>query len=137
MLALATLVVVRLRSVPTHAAQKKVPACRAEGEVCTHLVGCCARLVCATSHINTNYGVCIPGDGDHLTVTDQLVVPAREGLTAELSVTLTDTEADAAAAAEIVATRADAAARLAQPQGREAGAAALEQHLEQQFTRSR
>jgi hypothetical protein len=64
---------------------------------------------CATSHINTNYGVCIPGDGDHLAVTHQLVVPPSDGLTAELGAALTDTEADAAAAAEIVDARAQAA----------------------------
>jgi hypothetical protein len=104
--ALATLALVR--PTPAHAAQVEVAACSAEGDVCTHLVGCCDGLVCATSMINTNYGVCIPGDGDHLAVTDQLVVPDSAGITAELGAALTDTEADAAAAAEILDARAEA-----------------------------
>jgi hypothetical protein len=65
-------------------------------------------LVRATSHINTTYGVCIPGEGDHLAVTDQLVVPDSAGLTAELAAALTETEADAAAAAENLEARTDA-----------------------------
>ena len=32
------------------------------GAVCTHRKGCCEGLVCATSHINPNYQVCIPGE---------------------------------------------------------------------------
>jgi hypothetical protein len=85
------------------ASQLEAPACGAEGAVCTHLVGCCAGLVCATSLINTNYGVCIPGDGGHLAVTDQLVVPESEGVTTELAAELTEAEAAAADGAELVA----------------------------------
>src|SRR4051812_24882550 len=56
-------------------AQQRRPSCGAEGEVCTPLVGCCAGLLCATSMINVNYGVCIPGEGEIAPVTRALVIP--------------------------------------------------------------
>ena len=56
------------------ATQLEVATCGTAGAVCTHLKGCCKGVVCATSHINPNYGVCIPGEGEHRAVTTQLVV---------------------------------------------------------------
>ncbi|MDF3043081.1 MAG: hypothetical protein K0Q71_5787, partial [Thermomicrobiales bacterium] len=61
--ALGALAAARLQ--PTQAAQLAVTTCGAAGAVCTHLKGCCEGLVCATSHINPNYGVCIAGEGEH------------------------------------------------------------------------
>ena len=64
-----------VRRQPTRAAtQLEVATCGAAGAVCTYLNGCREGVVCATSHINPNYGVCIPGEGEHRAVTTQLVV---------------------------------------------------------------
>ena len=70
--------------------------------------GCCSGLVCTTSHINPNYGVCIPGEGEHLTVTTQLVVPGDDAVVTTLTPELAETE-EAAAAAETVLTEQEAA----------------------------
>ena len=85
--------------------QLQVATCGAAGAVCTHLKGCCEGLVCATSHINPNYGVCIPGEGEHLAVTTQLVVPASDGVVAQLAAELAETEEAGAAAAEVLEAR--------------------------------
>ena len=93
-----------LKTRPAHAAtQLEVAACSAEGEVCTHLLGCCDALVCATSNINTNYGVCIPGEGEHVAVTTQLVVPEGDGVVALMAAELVDAEAAEAAALALIA----------------------------------
>jgi hypothetical protein len=39
------------------------PTCRNQGAVCTLLFGCCDGLTCATSAINTSFGICVPGEG--------------------------------------------------------------------------
>ncbi len=59
--------------------------CGAAGEVCTHLLGCCGGLTCATSSINVNYGVCIPGDGGTIAVGTSLISPFSEGVEQELA----------------------------------------------------
>jgi hypothetical protein len=60
---------------PTQAAsQLEGATCGAAGAVCTYLNGCREGVVCATSRINPNYRVCIPGEGEHRAVTTQLVV---------------------------------------------------------------
>jgi hypothetical protein len=87
------------------ATQLEVAACSAEGEVCTHLMGCCDGFFCATSHINTTYGVCIPGEGEHVAVTTQLVVPEGDGVVELLAAELVEAEADGAAAAEVMTAR--------------------------------
>ena len=93
-----------MRATPTQvASQIAVPACRAEGAVCTHLMGCCTGLVCATSHINTTYGVCIPGEGEHIAVTTHLVVPDADGVVTELAAGLVEAQAAAAAATALIA----------------------------------
>src|SRR3954451_14209616 len=63
---------------PLGQGQVRRPSCGAEGEVCTPLVGCCAGLLCATSMINVNYGVCIPGEGEIAPVTRALVIPGDQ-----------------------------------------------------------
>jgi hypothetical protein len=62
-------------------------------------------VVCATSHINPNYGVCIPGEGEHLAVTTQLVVPASDGVVAQLAAELAETEEAGAAAVDVLEAR--------------------------------
>src|SRR3954470_19301567 len=59
-------------------AQRAPLSCSAEAEVCTPLVGCCAGLLCATSMINVNYGICIPGEGEIAPVTRALVIPGDQ-----------------------------------------------------------
>jgi hypothetical protein len=101
--ALGALAAARLQ--PTQAAQSVLAGCGAAGAVCTHLKGCCEGLVCATSHINPNYGVCIAGEGEHLPVTTQLVVPGDEAVVTTLTAELAETEEDGAAAAEVIEAR--------------------------------
>ena len=99
--ALGALAAARLQ--PTQAAQLAVTTCGAAGAVCTHLKGCCEGLVCATSHINPNYGVCIAGEGEHLAVTTQLVVPGDDAVVTTLTAEQAETEE--AAAAEVIEAR--------------------------------
>jgi hypothetical protein len=95
-----------VRRQPTRAATPlEVATCGAAGAVCTHLKSCCEGLVCATSHINANYGVCIPGEGEHLAVTTQLVVPASAGVVEQL----------AAALAQVLGLHAPAGSEAAHP----------------------
>ena len=102
--ALGALAAARLQ--PTQAAaQLQMATCGAAGAVCTHLKGCCEGLVCATSHINPNYGVCIAGEGEHLAVTTQLVVPGDEAVVTTLTAELAETEEAGAAAAEVLEAR--------------------------------
>jgi len=105
--ALGALAAARLH--PNQAATlREVATCGAASAVCTMIKGCCSGLVCATSHINPNYGVCIPGEGEHLTVTTQLVVPGDDAIVTTLTAELAETE-EAAAAAETVLTEQEAA----------------------------
>src|SRR5215218_2587173 len=93
-------------SVPRHTrAQRQAPTCGAEGEVCTHLAGCCAGLVCATSMINTTYGICIPGEGDVAAVTRALVTPGDADMVAALGEELVDREEEAVLAEELLDER--------------------------------
>jgi hypothetical protein len=57
------------------AAQISQLACGVSGDVCTLLHGCCDGLTCATSRINTNYGVCVAGQGGTMAVTDSVIAP--------------------------------------------------------------
>jgi hypothetical protein len=87
-------------------AQLQSPTCSAEGEVCTHLAGCCAGLLCATSMINTNYGMCIPGEGDVAAVTRALVTPGDAAMVTQLGEELLDREEEAVIAADRLDERA-------------------------------
>jgi hypothetical protein len=92
--------------IPRHTrAQRQAPTCGAEGEVCTHLAGCCAGLVCATSMINTTYGICIPGEGDVAAVTRALVTPGDADMVAALGEELVDREEEAVLAEELLDQR--------------------------------
>src|SRR5215208_5720628 len=102
--ALGALTAARLH--PAHAAtQSEVAGCGAAGAVCTMIKGCCDGLVCATSMINPNYGVCISGEGEQVAVTSQLVVPASDGVMAQLAAELAETETDGATADQAVAAQ--------------------------------
>jgi hypothetical protein len=105
--ALASLgVLVAARLHPAQAAtQLEVAGCGAAGAVCTMIKGCCDGLVCATSMINPNYGVCISGEGDQVAVTSQLVVPQSDGAMAQLAAALAETETDGATAEQAVAAQ--------------------------------
>ncbi|MBA3449747.1 MAG: hypothetical protein H0T18_00890 [Chloroflexia bacterium] len=69
-----------VRRESTVANQLSPATCGASGEISTQLIGCCYGLVCATSSINVNYGVCIPGDGGSITVGPSLISPFGEGV---------------------------------------------------------
>ena len=93
---------------PSEAASQFQPAsCSAAGEVCTHLLGCCSGLVCGTSYINTNYGVCVTGEGDIAPVTSSLVTPGSEAMVTEVAAELAQL-----AAVESVDLQAERAAAL-------------------------
>jgi hypothetical protein len=87
------------------ASQLQPPSCSAQGAVCTMNHGCCDGLVCATSVINPNYGVCISGEGEQVAVTSQLVVPASDGVMAQLAAELAETATDGATADQAVAAQ--------------------------------
>src|SRR5215217_5636229 len=87
------------------ASQLQPPSCSAQGAVCTMNHGCCDGLVCATSTINPNYGVCISGEGEQVAVTSQLVVPASDGVMAQLAAELAEAEADGAEGAQVIEAR--------------------------------
>jgi hypothetical protein len=72
------------------AAQLAPSTCGAEGQVCTLLMGCCSGFTCATSVINTNYGVCVPGDGGTVTVGTTLISPGSEEAAQEVAALATD-----------------------------------------------
>ena len=67
--------------------------CGAAGEVCTQLAGCCDGLSCATSAINVNYGVCIPGDGGTVSVGTSLISPFSEDVAQEVAALASDSAA--------------------------------------------
>ena len=79
------------------AAQLGPSTCGASGEVCTMLVGCCSGLTCVTSGINTNYGVCVAGEGGTIAAGTGLISPFSDGAVDEIaaradsSATATDT----------------------------------------------
>ena len=103
-----------LRRQPLQAAsQLQAPSCSAEGEVCTHLLGCCDGLVCATSYINTSYGICVSGEGDMLAVSTSLVTPGSEAMVTEVAAELAQV-----ASAESVDLQAERATELAERRNR-------------------
>ena len=87
--------VVLPRTAPAHANQIEIPACAEAGSVCTLIRGCCSGLVCATSYINTGYGVCVTGEGGMLPVSADIVLPSSEGIEAELAQEVADVAASA------------------------------------------
>ncbi|MGH2616170.1 MAG: hypothetical protein ACRDJC_13080 [Thermomicrobiales bacterium] len=67
------------------AAQLAPSTCAAAGEVCTLMRGCCDALTCVTSAINTNYGVCVPGEGGTVSIGTTLISPFSEEVEQEVA----------------------------------------------------
>jgi hypothetical protein len=59
--------------------------CGTQGAVCTLLVGCCNGHTCATSAINTSYGICVPGEGGMITTGTTLISPFSETAVEEVT----------------------------------------------------
>src|SRR5688500_15028699 len=59
--------------------------CGEQGAVCTLLSGCCDGLTCATSAINTSYGICVPGEGGMISTGTTLISPFSETAVDEVS----------------------------------------------------
>jgi hypothetical protein len=59
--------------------------CGAAGDVCTMLMGCCDGLTCVTSAINTNYGVCVAGEGGTVSIGTTLISPFSENVEQEVA----------------------------------------------------
>lgn len=59
--------------------------CGASGDVCTMLMGCCDGLTCVTSAINTNYGVCVAGEGGTVSIGTTLISPFSENVEQEVA----------------------------------------------------
>jgi hypothetical protein len=49
------------------------------------LVGCCDGLTCVTSAINTNYGVCVAGEGGTVSIGTTLISPFSENVEQEVA----------------------------------------------------
>src|SRR3954452_8541471 len=83
----------------TRAVQLSNGTCRGAGEVCTILIGCCEGLTCATSTINTNYGVCVTGgDGGTMAVTDSIIAPTGDQSSTQINALAQDIAASASIA---------------------------------------
>jgi hypothetical protein len=68
------------------AAQLGPSSCGSAGDVCTMMMGCCDGLTCATSAINTNYGVCVTGEGERTVVGTTLISPFADGVEEQVTV---------------------------------------------------
>jgi hypothetical protein len=60
------------------ASQLGPPTCGEQGAVCTLIAGCCDGFTCATSAINTSYGICVPGSGGMVSTGTTLISPFSE-----------------------------------------------------------
>jgi hypothetical protein len=86
--------------------------CGEEGAVCTLIAGCCDGFTCATSAINTSYGICVPGEGGLVSTGTTLISPFGETAVDEVSAlmetasTAPTTDPQAEQEARIAATRA-------------------------------
>ena len=99
-----------------YGAQISQLACGLSGDVCTLLHGCCDGLTCATSRINTAYGVCVAGQGGTMAVTDSVIAPGDRATTEQVAALA----ADAGAAASDATTTDPGAARDARVQAKKA-----------------
>jgi hypothetical protein len=97
----------------TRAAQLGPATCGARGAVCTLHSGCCDGLTCATSAINTSYGICVPGDGGMVSTGTSLISPFSETAVEEVTALL-----PAASTAPATDPRADRKARIAEIRAR-------------------
>src|SRR5215218_6110744 len=69
------------------------PTCRNQGAVCTLLFGCCDGLTCATSAINTSYGICVPGEGGMVSTGTSLISPFSDTAVEEVGALMQDAPA--------------------------------------------
>src|SRR5215208_1721238 len=74
-----------LRRKAASASQLGPPTCGDQGAVCTLLSGCCDGLTCATSAINTSYGICVPGEGGMVSTGTTLISPFSDTAVEEIS----------------------------------------------------
>jgi hypothetical protein len=95
------------------ASQLGPATCGEQGAVCTLLSGCCDGLTCATSAINTSYGICVPGDGGMVSTGTTLISPFSETAVEEASALV-----ETASTAPTSDPRADREARIAEIRAR-------------------
>src|SRR5262245_48410894 len=96
----------------SRAVQLSNGTCGAAGEVCTLLIGCCEGLTCATSTINTNYGVCVSGgDGGTVAVTNSIIAPASDAATQQMQTLAQEVAASATTSTSATDPNADQQAR--------------------------
>ena len=95
------------------AAQLGPATCGEQGAVCTLLSGCCDGLTCATSAINTSYGICVPGDGGMVATGTTLISPFSETAVEDVTAVM-----QAAPAAPATDPQAERQARLAELRAR-------------------
>ena len=74
-----------LRQLAAGASQVGPRTCRAKGNACTLSAGCCDGLTCATSSINTSYGICVPGAGGMVATGPTLISPFSETAVEEVA----------------------------------------------------
>ena len=74
-----------LRQEAARGSQLGPPTCGEQGAVCTLLSGCCDGLTCATSAINTSYGICVPGEGGMVSTGTTLISPFSETAVEEVA----------------------------------------------------
>jgi hypothetical protein len=104
------------RHLAASASQLGPPTCGEQGAVCTLLSGCCDGLTCATSAINTSYGICVPGEGGMVSTGTTLISPFSETAVEEVAPLVqaaataptTDPQADRKAHIEELRARKDA-----------------------------
>src|SRR5687768_1567619 len=85
LLALVGVIMGMLSQRVARGAQLGPATCGKEGAVCTLLSGCCDGLTCATSAINTSYGICVPGEGGMVSTGTTLISPFSETAVDEVS----------------------------------------------------
>jgi hypothetical protein len=85
LVALAGVVIGMLRQQLARGSQLGPPTCREQGAVCTLLSGCCNGLTCATSAINTSYGICVPGERGMVSTGTTLISPFSDTAVEEIS----------------------------------------------------
>ncbi len=94
------------------ASQVGPATCGDQGDVCTLISGCCGGLTCATSAINTSYGICVPGEGGMISTGTTLISPFSETAVEDITA-LIQTES-AATAVPTTDPQADREARIAE-----------------------
>ncbi len=94
-------------------AQLGPATCGEQGAVCTLITGCCSGLTCATSAINTGYGICVPGEGGMVSTGTTLVSPFSETAVEDVTDLV-----QAAPTAPAIDPRAERQARLAELRAR-------------------